>query len=293
MLSKVSIAAEESKRITSISDRMERLEEDLSNLQSKIYKSPDKYSKIVATYDNKVLANLELRLSELEEKTRELIGSLEKSEFLNTQLNEKIEKLHKDFDLRINELTQTLKEDLEKQNNLHISKSHKQLDSKKEDIKFTAPVPLDTDNDLEEFILGNPPHEPLVEDEATRKEYNNAIALLKQNKNDLAEKALLKFIAKHDTNQLSGDAYYWLGVIYSTKKDYEKSALNFLSGYKKFPDNKKAPEGLLYLSEALIKLKKIKEACAIYGKIGKEYPNASEQIKQKALVDSNLIGCKK
>lgn len=109
-------------------------------------------------------------------------------------------------------------------------------------------------------------------------EYQKAYVLLKQNNADpsnqqRALEALLTFIDKFQDSPLRGNAYYWIGSIHSQQKQYNKSAIDFLNGYKANTKSGRAIDNLLGLSDSLIKLNKTKEACAGLNKLYNEFPN--------------------
>lgn len=108
--------------------------------------------------------------------------------------------------------------------------------------------------------------------------YQKAYVLLKQSGSDkqMQDKALesfMSFIEKFQDSPLRGNAYYWIGSIHSQQKQYSKSAIDFLNGYRANSKSGRAIDNLLGLSDSLIKLNKNKEACAALNKLYNEFPN--------------------
>jgi TolA-binding protein len=118
-------------------------------------------------------------------------------------------------------------------------------------------------------------------------EYQKAYVLLKKSNADTAMQdqaleAFLSFIDKFQDSPLRGNAYYWIGSIHSQQKQYNKSAIDFLSGYKANAKSGRAIDNLLGLSDSLIKLNKTKEACSALNKLYNEFPNMNITNKRHA-----------
>jgi len=73
---------------------------------------------------------------------------------------------------------------------------------------------------------------------------------------------------------------------------YEQSASAFLQGYQGYPKNAKAPDSLLKLGMSLTALKKTAEACAAYGQLAKEFPNAPPHVKDAMGRERAKAGCR-
>ena len=161
-------------------------------------------------------------------------------------------------------------------------------DDKPEKVTKKAKVTKETSNEAEADSNDDEPEKG----GAAKKDYEHAFSLLRHGSYPEAEKAFKKFIAANSKDPLTGSAYYWLGETYSTQKVYDKAAVQYLRGYKKFPDGAKAPDSLLKLGMSLGKLKKKKEACTIFKKMADEYPDISSSLTQRAQEEAKHVGCK-
>jgi len=103
---------------------------------------------------------------------------------------------------------------------------------------------------------------------------------------------LEKFVADSKNNKDIGEGYYMLGSAYSAQKLYDKSAINYLKGYKHSPQSAKAPDSLLDLANALSKLQKNDKACNILDKLEQEYPERSSINKQETIELVGKLNCK-
>jgi tol-pal system protein YbgF len=105
-----------------------------------------------------------------------------------------------------------------------------------------------------------------------------------------AEAGFSSFVSKYPDHSLAGSAQYWLGETYYAQGDFRQAAQNFLHGYKNYPKSRRAPDSLLKLGISLNKLGQTQQACASFGAIGGEFPNAVD-AKKRAQAESKRAGC--
>jgi tol-pal system protein YbgF len=122
-------------------------------------------------------------------------------------------------------------------------------------------------------------------------QYQNAFSLLRATKYNEAEKALKSFIAQYPDHPLTGNANYWLGETYYVRADYNNAALTFAEGYKKYPKSGKAPDNLLKLGMSLAALGERDDACKALTELDSRYPNANDNVKQRAAKERQRNGC--
>ena len=105
-----------------------------------------------------------------------------------------------------------------------------------------------------------------------------------------AEAGFSSFVGKYPEHSLAGSAQYWLGETYYVQGDFRQAAQNFLQGYKGYPKSRRAPDSLLKLGISLNKLGQTQQACAAFGALGGEFPNAVD-AKKRAQAESKRAGC--
>ena len=105
-----------------------------------------------------------------------------------------------------------------------------------------------------------------------------------------AESGFSSFVSKYPDHSLAGSAQYWLGETYYAQGDFRQAAQNFLQGYKGYPKSRRAPDSLLKLGISLNKLGQTQQACAAFGALGGEFPNAVD-AKKRAQAESKRAGC--
>ena len=97
-----------------------------------------------------------------------------------------------------------------------------------------------------------------------------------------AENGFRSFISTYPADQLTSNAYYWLGRSHFERKQFEPAAKSFLAGYKKNKKSSIAPDSLLHLGLSLAQLGEKDAACSTLAAVAKQFPDASEKIKQDA-----------
>lgn len=124
-----------------------------------------------------------------------------------------------------------------------------------------------------------------------KERYAFAFALLRKADYDQAEIALNEFMEAHPDDPLAGNARYWLAESYYVRQQYVKAAEAFVAGYQANSKGPKAPDMLLKLGMSMSNLDKKEEACASFGKLKAEYPDAPNRILSKMDFEGKKIGC--
>jgi tol-pal system protein YbgF len=122
-------------------------------------------------------------------------------------------------------------------------------------------------------------------------QYEFAYNLLRQRNYTDAESAFRQFVAAHKTDELSGNAYYWLGETHYVRRQFEPAAVAFLEGYKGFPKGSKAPDNLLKLGMSLAALNRQGEACTTFARLAKEFPDAPGNLKAVTENERKKLSC--
>ena len=106
-----------------------------------------------------------------------------------------------------------------------------------------------------------------------KREYDLALAALKESRFVDAENSFAAFMQKHTHSELMGNAYFWYAESFYRRNEFDKAAVHYLKGYKQYPKSPKAADNLLKLALSLGELKKHKDACAMLSKLDAEYKN--------------------
>jgi tol-pal system protein YbgF len=121
--------------------------------------------------------------------------------------------------------------------------------------------------------------------------YQQGYAALLQKDYGGAETAFRQLVDTYPSDQLAGDAQYWLGETYYMRGQYKNAADSFLKGYQKYKSGQKAPDTLLKLGMALAELGQKDAACSTFGELKAKYPAAPAHIADEAKAWRNKTGC--
>lgn len=127
--------------------------------------------------------------------------------------------------------------------------------------------------------------------ETPREQYEYATNLIQRGAYDQAEIALKSFIEQHPKDELTGNAQYWLGETYYVRNDFKAAAVAFAEGYQKYPNSQKAADNLLKLAMALGQQGQKENACVALKQLEKRYPDASANIKDRAIKAKQRYSC--
>jgi tol-pal system protein YbgF len=124
-----------------------------------------------------------------------------------------------------------------------------------------------------------------------REQYEYATNLIQRGNYDQAEVALRAFVQQHPKDELTGNAQYWLGETYYVRNNFKSAAVAFAEGYQKYPNSQKAPDNLLKLAMALGQQGQKENACVALRQLEKRYPDASANIKDRAVRAKKNYSC--
>jgi tol-pal system protein YbgF len=127
--------------------------------------------------------------------------------------------------------------------------------------------------------------------DGVRDEYTAAFGLLRQRDYAAAEEALRAFVDAHPEHALAGNAKYWLGETFYVRENYEQAAVVFAEGFRTYPESRKAPDNLLKLGMSLGRIDQVDKACQIFSELQKRFPDAAQNILQRASRERDRLQC--
>jgi len=128
-------------------------------------------------------------------------------------------------------------------------------------------------------------------DGTPKEQYDYAFDILRQADYARAEKALRMFLDANASDDLAGNAQYWLGETYYVRGDFEQAAVEFLSGYQTYPASSKGPDNLLKLGLSMARLGQTDGACTALTRLATEYPSANDTIRRRAQTERARLKC--
>ena len=299
-----------------LSDQLERLNNDIKDIQLFIFRSEGPAPSILETgaaleqsAGSEIAGRLEIGFGEVEDQFRTLTGQIEEIAHRIGVVSERVEKLVSDIDFRLNAIEQAQGQALARAVPQFKQTTAPQSASQYATIRqplsdqpaaSTVPGTLGTlplnalspdaaaDGDA---LVSTPPPAPALPAGTVKEQYNYAFGLLRQQEYAEAERALTAFIEAHPTDQLAGNANYWLAETYYVRGDFRKAAGFFAAGYQNFPESNKASDNLLKLAMSLANLDETDQACLTFKELSERYPDAPPAIKQRAAFESQRAGC--
>jgi len=124
---------------------------------------------------------------------------------------------------------------------------------------------------------------------ASNPDYDKAMKLLARTQYDQAAAAFRSFADKNPDSPLAANALYWIGDIAYVQKNYDNAVHLLAEGIKKYPNSTKAPDTFLKLGESLIANNQKKEGCTVFAMLPTKYPNAEQKTVAKAASDRKAL----
>ncbi len=133
---------------------------------------------------------------------------------------------------------------------------------------------------------------PLSENGNEKRDYDSALAALKESRFTDAENLFVDFMQKYPSSTLVNNAYFWYAESFYRRGEFEKAAVHYLKCYKQAPKSAKAADSLLKLALSLGEIKKTKDACSILAKLESEFKQRPVSSVQRAKAAKSKFGCK-
>ena len=107
----------------------------------------------------------------------------------------------------------------------------------------------------------------------------------------LAEDGFRNFLKKHPSDQMAGEATFWLGESLFQRQRFRDAAEAFLNVSTKYEANARGPDALLRLGQSLAALGEKEAACASLGEVSRKFPRASASLKQSVEREQKRVRC--
>jgi tol-pal system protein YbgF len=306
--------------LESLLQRIERLQRDMNTLQRYVFKggaAPAAGALAETTGEapgmtRTAAARIDLRLSQFEAQLRTLTGQVEEATYRSRQLNERLERLAADTDLRLRQIEQGGMPPA-----AMAGAPNGQLAPGTGQGAFASqPQVLGTIPQADLAAIQNQPVTPgagvaqqdtslaaiqsggqtatvgyTLIGETPKEQYKYAFGLLSQANYGEAELALRGFVDQNPGDPLAGNAKYWLGETFYVRQDYQQAAVTFAEAYQEYPDSGKAPDNLLKLGMSLSALGSKNDACGTFAELLKRYPQAAATVVQRAKQERQRLSC--
>ncbi|TKW61432.1 MAG: tol-pal system protein YbgF [Blastochloris viridis] len=258
----------------SLVQRLDAIEKRISAAESRRSSSSSTGQPNLGGLSSYTAADIEQRMSTLEDETSQLRGNTDRSLMAIERLAKRFDDYIKDLDMRLADI-ETRMETLSSQPQASAAAA----------TPVAATTSTETDSG-EVVAETKPAAKPAAKatipaDMSAADHYNKAYAYLTATDYKNAQVWFEEFLKRHPKDALADNAYYWLGEVYLVQNDPKTAATKFRDGLKAFPKGGKAPANLFKMGVALEQLKQPKLAKAAWEKLTKDYPQAPEASRAK------------
>lgn len=254
-----------------VSGRVDKLEKEMRAVQRKVFPGGDNRffepeitpqaqpSGPVGVPATTPLSDLTERVNALESELQRLTGQVEQSGFKMRQLEEQMTKMRGDTDYRLNQLeTGGAGAKTDTPSTASAASS------------VATPPPVVTSSPPPPTPPA-PPGNGAASADPGEAEYLAGYKLWADKKYPEAEAALKAVVAKYPKHRRASYAQNLLGRTYLDGGKPALAAEAFYANYQKMPRGERAPDSLYFLGQALVQLKKPKDACRVYGELEDVY----------------------
>lgn len=283
-------------KLDKVLSELQQIKKDLSTLEKAVYSQSFKGSsgsQQSGSLEGALTRQL-VKITEIEEQMQKLTSSHEEVLFSFEQLNERINKVQKDNELRLSDLEtgdpkavakktppkQFPGTDKPQDLGTMVFQKETEKEQQTSSINPAAVVRVE-ESDAKEILPNASPDE----------QYKFATSLIKVGDYDQAELALREFVKKNPKHELAGNAQYWYAETFYIRQLYHDAAAAYLDGYQKYPQSTKGPQNLLKLGVTLSELGEKDQGCQMLDGITKQYPKATQSVIQKARYEKKKFKC--
>ena len=253
---------------------IDQLREDVQVLQRQAYREKQNGITPASAQD------VAVRMGQFDESLRQAVGKIDELEFQIRKLNERLDVMNKDIDIRF------------KMYEGKPIEGGGLGQAQAPAPKFSAPVASGAPASIVGASISKGEDLAPVKTQSAEEIYKQGMDAINAGRNDEAAQKFTAVMTKFPEHKLAGNAQYWLGEAYYAKKDYAKAAVAFGKGLEKYKNGNKGADSLLKLGMSMRELGKKEEACTAFKSLPTEFPKAEEATKTKAANFAKALECK-
>lgn len=266
----------------SLETKIEQLERQLRAVQRRVFNGEEiptgeEAGSSNVTDQGRLLADLSVKIGQIERQMRELTGRLEELEYMGRQNKQAIESLRQEMDLRLAAGAGS-SEGSAPAGSAGLS-SQPAAETLPGGGETLAPVPE-----------AAAPAVALPEGDASA-QYQYAFGFVRQDNLDSARQAMQLFLEAHPEDALTPNAVFWLGRIYFRQGRDGLAAQQFLTLIDSYPTHEKRADALVDLADVLIKIDSASDACDALAEFDSVSEGASPRLKARAVRLSESAQC--
>lgn len=208
------------------------------------------------------LAVAETESDQSEEWRRQAIGRFDEIENMIRRLEGRLERLVADVDVRLSALEQ----------------------------QPEAPAEADAPGAESEGAAPSAPGAALTTGTA-EEQYNRAFGLLQEARYEEAHDLLSRFVDANPEHPLAENAAYWRSETFYARQMFADAARAYALNLQRFPQGRKAPDNMVKLGLALLKLGRTEEACRTFAQLDQTFPEMPVNVRRAARQGQTQAGC--
>ena len=253
---------------------IEALKEDVRVLQRNAYRAQndDGFSPVSSS-------DMAVRVGEMDENMRKINGRLDEIEYKLKTMNERIDMINRDVDVRISMIE-----------GKPIKANGAGVKEPKE--KFAPKVAENAPKSLLGAEIDKGTDLPSMPSKNAEQIYKEGLEFLKAQNYNKAEASFDSVLRRFPQDKLAGNAQFWLGEVYYSQGQYKEAAVAFGKVYKNYKEGPKGADGLLKLGMSMAQMNNKEAACEAFINMQQEFPKAEERITKKAAEEAKKLGCK-
>ncbi|HPD83060.1 MAG: tol-pal system protein YbgF [Alphaproteobacteria bacterium] len=224
---------------------------------------------------NSAMAQLEIRLQQLEEQLRNLTGKVEEQNYTINKLNNQIDLLQQAQQTNVSETKPAA--------------GASQIAIPERDSGNNSPIGMEFKPPALTGIQTATPQQNSAEDVTAQ--YENAYTMLKSEDYISAQQGFETFLKNNKDHVLAANAKYWLGETYYVQGEFKNAARQFAEGFQTYPDSAKSPDMLLKLGMSLQGMGKTKDACVALSQLPVKFPVGNETVLARGAQEMEKLGC--
>lgn len=215
-------------------------------------------------------ADVVIQNQKLQQQVAELKGIIEEQNYQIEKLKEKQKLLYIDMDSRLAELESGKVNSTAPPQGVNVATESDAIGS---DIDSSEGQMVEN-NSMNEVVDNNSmQQEPVLS--TFQDDYDIAFAHLRGGRFLESARAFEDFIQKYPNNELTDNAYYWLGESYYVKRQYPQALSAFMMLTDKFPDSAKAADSWLKIGYSYYEMDDFIKADETLKKVINNYPNTN------------------
>ncbi|MEN6542836.1 tol-pal system protein YbgF [Parvibaculum sp.] len=290
VLAPLSAAADDSD-LRAVNNRLDRLERSVNDMQGGGYSGESESGG--AGGGGAPSADVSVRLNDIEDQIRTLTGRVEELSHRIDQTSQDLQTFKADVDLRFQDLRQGggAAAPAAGQGAAAAPATGPIMNDDTAPAGASAPRQLTPPGAAAPATQAAAAPTAVLPNGTPQVQYDFAIDLLKRGQFPQARDTLKQFLDEHPKDSLAGNAQYWLGETYYVQGQYKDAADSFLKGYTTYSKSPKAPDSLLKLGMTLNQLGQKDAACATFGQLKEQFPQAAPAIVARAKQERQKAGC--